>query len=150
MRHNLLSTVLLFSITIIWACKGSKATDENTTYSDSLNGAWELRTVIGGFRAPGPDPVYAAGNGNIWAFTDSTYKQYDKGNLVDSGVFSIVRDTCPATNTLMEAFVPGNDHIKMFYEISMDTLTMYVGIIAADGYIAKYVRIDDGPRTTDH
>jgi len=35
-----------------------------------------------------------------------------------------------------------NYGFQIFFEISRDTLTMYHGVIAADGTISKYVRIN--------
>jgi hypothetical protein len=135
----------LFIVPLLFAGCDRQTTGSNkSNYSRSLAGAWELRSLFGGFRAPGPDPVYSPGNGNIWSFRDSTFRQYYEGKLVDSGSFSIIRDTCPATQTLMDAFVTSKSHgHRMFFEISKDTLTIYNGIIAADGTIEKYFRLSD-------
>jgi len=145
MKENLYINVLILLL-VAAGCNRSKSTDEKKVYSHSLQGAWELRNVFGGFGPPGRPNTFAPGNGNIWSFKDSTFKRYEKGTLIDSGSFTIDRDTCPATNTLMDAFTFGNSQnnygMQIFFEISHDTMTMYHGVIAADGTISKYVRVN--------
>ena len=135
--------VILAILAILVGCNRSETTDEKKIYSDSLEGAWELREVRGGMVA-GLSPYYSQGNGNIWRFSESTLHHYAEGKLVDSGTFTITRDTCPATQTEMDAFILSNSYSHhIFFEISKDTLTLYNGIIAADGTIEKYVRINN-------
>ena len=134
--------LLILCILVILGCNRSKTSDEKKIYSDSLQGAWELRELRGGMIA-GLSPYYSPGNGNVWSFSDSTFKHYAEGKLVDSGTYTLTRDTCPATLTEMDAFVLSNSYgYEIFFEISKDTLTLYTGVIAADGTIAKYIRIN--------
>ena len=146
MKRNICQSVLILSILLVASCHRSKSVDDKKVYSDSLQGAWELRNVFGGFRPAGSPTNFAPGNGTIWSFKDSSFKRYEKGTLVDSGGFIIDRDTCPVTNTLMDAISFRNNSnnygFQIFFEISRDTLTMYHGVIAADGTISKYVRIN--------
>jgi len=144
MKQNIYLSALIFSILISVGCHRTKSVDEKKVYSNSLQGDWELRNVFGGFGPPGRPTNFPAGNGHIRSFKDSTFKYYADGKLVDSGTFALTRDTCPATQTLMDAFILSNSYgHKIFFEISKDTLTLYNGVIAADGTIEKYVRINN-------
>ena len=151
-QNNFLNTIyastpcvfFLLVILVTLGCNRSKTTDEKKNYSDALEGAWELRNVFGGFGPPGRPNNFAPGNGNIRSFKDSTFQYYANGKLVDSGTFTLTRDTCPATQTVMDAFILSNSYgHEIFFEISKDTLTLYNGIIAADGTIEKYVRTNN-------
>lgn len=125
--------------TLILSCKKN----DHETYSNSIKGSWELRHVAGGFRAPGQSPDYAPGNGDIWKFSDSTYQHYSNGQLSDEGSYTLTKDTSLATGRYMDALILSNGNWKLFFEISKNTLTLYVGIIAADGVIETYERIDE-------
>ncbi len=110
----------------------------------ALQNTWELRSVYGGYRAPGSGPNTSPGNKNIWKFTDTTYQQYSNGVLYVSGKYTLTKDTSPATGQLMDALIfDKNANAKLFFEISNDTLVMYRGLVAADGTIEKYVRVEN-------
>ncbi len=112
------------------------------TVSNSIKGTWELRHVEGGYRAPGTNPDYPPGNGTIWKFTDSTYQYYGSGPLLAQGSYTLTKDTSLATGRYMDAFILNNNNsAELFFEISNNTLTLYRGIIAADGTIETYERI---------
>ncbi|MEP7253137.1 MAG: hypothetical protein ABI683_12180 [Ginsengibacter sp.] len=126
------------------SCKktgGEKAPKE---YSDSIKGTWELRYVIG-IQDPRANPNYSPGNGNIWQFGDSTYKYYRNAQLEDSGLYSLTKDTAFATGQyIMDAL-----HLKQGaspgfpFQIDKDTLLIFRGIVAADGSIEKFVRLEN-------
>jgi hypothetical protein len=110
--------------------------------SGRLQGVWELRHVEGGFRAPGTSPDYAPGNGNMWKFSDSTYQYYVNGQLSVQGSYTLTKDISPATGKNMDALIlDSNNNWKLFFEISNNTLTLYRGIVAADGTIETYEKI---------
>ncbi len=115
---------------------------ESSFSYNSLQGDWELRTLIG-CQVPGCNPNFNPGNGNIWRFTDSTFEAYADHKLVDSGRYYIGTDTCLQTNRVMDFFVNEqrtnlyyND--KIFFEFVDGQLILYRGVIAADGTIQKY------------
>lgn len=112
--------------------------------SVSIVNSWELRSSYGGFRAPVRNPSYQPGNGYIWKFTNTNYQLYSEGQVVSSGGYTMTKDTSVAAGRLMDALIINsgqNYNEKIFIQIAKDTLTMYRGIIAADGTIEKYVRV---------
>ena len=110
----------------------------------ALQNTWELRSVYGGYRTPGTTPNTAPGNKNIWKFTDTSYQQYTNGALFVSGKYIVTKDTSPATGQLMDVLVfDKNTTSKLFFEFANDTLVMYRGLVAADGTIEKYVRVEN-------
>ena len=124
---------------------GPKESPNSTiTYNSTIKGDWELREILGGLRAPNSSPFFAPGNGYIWKFTDSAYQSYSGQELVRKGNYILTRDTSPATGKLMSLLIfPQNDNDKIYFEFSKDTLTFYRGMIAADGTIEKYVRLQN-------
>jgi hypothetical protein len=110
----------------------------------SLAGTWELRELQGGFRPANAQIYYSAGNGEIWEFTDSTYKKSFEGRLDNAGPYTLTKDTALATGRLMDAFVIDRGIYKhqIYFEFNQDTLLLYDGQIAADGTMCKYVRVD--------
>lgn len=133
---RIVPVIFLFLLSFILGCNKPNS-------STSIQGAWELRHVEGGYRAPGANPDFPPGNGNIVIFTANTYKYYSNGQLSSSGSFSITREFAAATGKKMDAIInDGNMDDKQFFEINHDSLKIYRGIIAADGIIATYARID--------
>jgi hypothetical protein len=111
----------------------------------SIKGDWELR-ILYGCQVPNCNPYFQPGNGNTWHFTDSTWLHTVKSlspnyTSSDSAFYVLGRDTCMATGRLMDYFkAKGDPYEGIFFEIENDTLTLYNGVIAADGTIQKYVR----------
>ncbi len=124
---------------------GPKESPTSTiTYDTTIKGDWELREILGGLRAPNSSPFFAPGNGYRWKFTDSAYQSYSGQELVSKGNYILARDTSPATGKLMSLLIfPQNDNDKIYFEFSRDTLIFYRGMIAADGTIEKYVRLQN-------
>ena len=140
---------LLFILLI--SQSGCTKADETPTVVDppmsgapaSLKNSWELRFAYGGLRAPNTNPNYLPGNKNIWKLMDSTYQIYSNGVLQQTGKYTLTKDTCYATGRFMDAMIlDKNTAYKLFFEVANDTLVMYRGVIAADGTIEKYVRIE--------
>ena len=147
MKSNLL--LWSFICVIIFACgkaeiesSGSPVPEKKITET-SIVGSWELRELRGGFREPNAQVYYLAGNGNTWEFTDSTYRQSFQGDLANHGTYTLTKDTAQATGRLMDAFITNASTYtqKIYFEFNQDTLLLYDGVIAADGTIGKYVRI---------
>ncbi|MES2328712.1 MAG: hypothetical protein V4539_03850 [Bacteroidota bacterium] len=145
MKKSLLLSLVFLNVLI--SCQKDAAPDPVPTYSApplSLQNAWELRNVVGGYGPPNRNPNYAAGNGYIWKFMDSTFERYDKGQLFQTGKYRVIRDTSYQTGRMMDALVfDQNAYPKVQVEIVKDTLIMYLGVVAADGTISRYVRIGD-------
>ena len=115
------------------------------TDSGSIKGFWELRYVIG-CQIANCDPIFEPGNGNTWQFTDSTYIVTNKSlnppySVSDTALYTPGREYSYATNKETDFFTKKDSpYGNIFFEINKDTLTLYRGIIAADGSIEKYVR----------
>lgn len=141
LRNIILFTVLCFLLFPV-SCTKENAVKENKIHGQqTLPGTWELRSAYGGY-SPGFGGDFAAGNGTLWIFTDSNFERISKGNLYDSGRYHISSGINPATGTNMDMLTLDVDFGPSFYfNIANDTLTLYLGIVAADGTIDKYVRI---------
>jgi hypothetical protein len=141
-RYLLFSLCLITAIIIIGCDKADQKKNPKKKATSSIVGSWELRVLHGGMIPRPEGPNYPPGNGDKWKFTDSLYEHYEKGQLASHGKYSLIKDTCPATGTYMDAFVVQEDYPhRIFFEFSKDTLVMYNGIIAADGTITKYVSL---------
>jgi hypothetical protein len=104
--------------------------------SGGLNGTWELRSQIGGMM---PDNDFPPGNGNIIKFTDSTFEKRNNGQITINGTYIISQVTNPETgNTMKQINYPGG-YIE-YFKIMNNHLTIYSGLVAADGTISKYAR----------
>lgn len=147
--------ITLLSSIIFLALLGCSCQKENNSVpkkkllsiadSGSIKGDWELR-ILYGCQTLNCDPYFLAGNGNTWHFTDTTYLHTVKSlsphyTASDSAVYILGEDTCQATGRVMDYFKAKDDPYEgIFFEIKNDTLTLYRGIIPADGSIQKYVR----------
>lgn len=103
-------------------------------------GQWELRTLLGS-QVPGIGPNFRSGNGSIWKFTNSAFERYDNGQLTSSGTYTLTKANTFNSGVPEDALILNQDTtLKFHFHIIKDTLTIYVGSIPADGYIAKYVK----------
>ncbi len=77
---------------------------------------------------------------------DTTYQYYSDGQLSGTGSFSNTKDFAIATGRKMDALIlNGSADDKIFFEIKGNLLTMFHGIIAADGTVATYEKIKSTP-----
>lgn len=122
--------------TIFFSCQKDKHADG----SKGITGSWEIRSSLGGYGVSGGSD-YPPGNGYIQQFTDSGYYIYQHGqNPVDSGTFKIEKNASTPYGQIMNKLTYISNHNReVYYQISGDTLTIYDGIIAADGAVSKYV-----------
>lgn len=141
--------ICLLVLTIA-SCKKETAALKNKTtqfnISDDLKGSWELREMIG-IQVPGMSPYFAAGNGNTWVFGDSTYERHIVSTAPAyhtdlSGTYKTGNDTAASYPGIPTHYflLDGDPTYKLYFNISNDTLSIYWGIIAADGHIEKCVR----------
>ncbi len=136
--------MLCFLLNFLSACSKDNDTSSNSNQGPvALQNTWELRSIYGGYSVPGTSPSTSPGNKNIWKFSDTTYQQYANGVLYVSGKYTVTKDTSPATGQLMDALIlDKNSTQKRFFAFSNDTLVMYRGLVAADGTIEKYVKVE--------
>jgi len=144
-QYILLFGILFIGAIVLISCnKAEQKTNGKQDNSGTLNGKWELRVLHGGMAVNPSGPNYPPGNGDMWRFTDSLYERYANGQIVVSGKYSLTKDTSQATGKYMDAFILQQDFpYKIFFEFSNDSLVMYNGMIAADGTITKYVRVEN-------
>jgi hypothetical protein len=66
--------------------------------------------------------------------------------IIRHGEFTKTKDYVITTGKKMDALIlKGSADDKIFFEINGNILTMYHGIIAADGTVATYERIKSNP-----
>lgn len=138
MRRLFLLICLSAIILSLNSCKKSGGNN-----NQSLPGSWELRYLEGGYILSIQTGSYPPGNGNIYKFTDNSYWHYSGGQLIDSGGYRITKDTISPfqKNMDMLTFINVNTPRSVFFEFSNNNLTIYSGIIAADGTIGTYSRL---------
>lgn len=94
MRYVILITCLCVFHTSFQSC------NKQIEIPDSVVGRWELRTTSAAMM---PTPTnYAAGNGNILRFTETAYEKYINGQLVKTGVYTIIRDATVDESVCMD------------------------------------------------
>jgi hypothetical protein len=95
---------------------------------------------------------YPAGNGNILKFNDSAFQRFSNNQLIESGIFTLIKDTTfeesvclvlPAGQFSNRIVYNGKyDSIKVFIQIANNKLTFISGCYALDGGLTKiYQRI---------
>ena len=147
MKYTTLLSCIIALVLLACSCRKVDNTEpkKKLLSTGSIKGDWELR-ILYGCQTPNCNPYFPAGNGNTWHFTDTTYLHTVRSvspsyTASNSAVYIVGEDTCRATGRVMDYFKPKDDPYEgIFFEIENDTLTLYNGIIPADGYIAKYVR----------
>lgn len=132
-RIFLVLTLLIF----FSSCKKNK----EATNSNLITGSWELYQTSGGMMPGAID--YPAGNGNILKFTDSLYERYANNQLMESGVYALIKDTTfeenvclvlPAGQFANRIVYNGKyDSAKVFMQITNNKLTFISGCYALDG-----------------
>jgi hypothetical protein len=152
MKNSILLSLLFIAFNLLISCtKDSEPEPTPAPYAGpplSLQNTWELRILNGGYGPPNRNPNYAPGNGIMWKFMDSTYERYNKGVVHQTGKYMVTKDSSQATGRLMDALLfERNAYPKLHFEIVKDTLIIYMGVIAADGTVEKYVSI--GPKKAD-
>jgi len=136
MKSRTLLIGLLVYLLVLASCRKNSS----ASLTSQLVGQWELRTLYGG-QVPGIDLNFIGGNGNIWKFTNSGFERYDNGQSTGSGTYTLTKANTFNSGVPEDAFILNQDPtLKFHFDIIKDTLTIYVGSIPADGYIAKYVR----------
>ncbi|MFC3562701.1 hypothetical protein [Pedobacter jamesrossensis] len=135
MKNNILnltlSLIMLFSFT---ACK-------KKTIEKGINGTWELRYVAGG-QIAGADPNYKKGNGDIYIFNNQNFERYSKGKVIQSGTFVITTERKDINNNQANSAITFSTSTEKYYtNLTGDKLTIFIGVIAADGVEVTYERL---------
>ena len=79
----------------------------------------------------------------MWKFTDGGYEEYEKSQILSRGKYILLTDSCAATGRIMEAIVlPESNYLKMYCDVSRDSLILYRTSTPNDVSIARFVRIE--------
>jgi hypothetical protein len=136
MKHILFLVGYLGCIIFLSGC-----TKDGVHFKPRLTGSWELRDIKGGFFGPGGPPDVTPGNGNMLKFSDSEYQFYSRGQLITRGTYIVIKKDTYNGSFPADALVLDSLQYEFArFTITKNTLTIYHGSIAADGYIAKYAR----------
>ena len=108
-----------------------------------LKGTWQFRGMFGGNVAFDPN-VRPTGKAQLWVFGDSTYQYIDADTVSRQGIYAVSSGTGIDLNTnrVVDQFIFDGVPAQSF-ELRNDTLRIYYGIIAADGYINFYTKVKD-------
>ena len=114
----------------------SLAACKKVVVTPGLIGKWELRSKVGSII--GFDSVFTAGNGRVLEFKgDSTYLQYNKGQLLLQGKFHIAKTAYPQINSLSITF----DNSDFQQYLNLTGTTLQIGMDANDGVETHYQKI---------
>ena len=138
--------LFVFACMLALSCKKDSAKNQPKAATPTvLTGTWELRR--NDFpQERGALLDYPPGNGNITIFFDTTFVNHfvgygpDSGiNYVDSGTYYIKE--LPNSNPQL---VIDGDTLppRELFTINKDSLTIFGGIIGADGTVLHFVKID--------
>ncbi len=146
MKRQIIFLSVVFFVMIAFSCKKDSTYSQPKAVSPTvLTGTWELREDSFP-QIRGVPRDYAPGNGNKMIFLDTTYIGYHVGygsmsgtNYTDSGTYYI--KALPNSNPQL---VFNGDSLppRDLFFINKDTLTLFAGILAADGDILVYQKIN--------
>ncbi|GAA3978001.1 hypothetical protein GCM10022246_32840 [Pedobacter ginsengiterrae] len=131
---NILKLTLVLSILFIFSACKKKSLEKG------INGTWELRHVAGGMIA-GADPNYKKGNGDIYVFNNQNFERYSQGKLIQSGTFVMSTERKDINNNQANSAITFSTSAEKYYtNLSGNKLTIFIGVIAADGVEVTYER----------
>lgn len=131
---NILKLSLVLTILFAFtACK-------KKSLEKGINGTWELRYVAGG-QIAGADPNYKKGNGDIYVFNNQNFERYSNGKVIQSGTFVMSTESKEINNNHANSAITFSTSTEKYYtNLSGSKLTIFIGVIAADGVEVTYER----------
>jgi hypothetical protein len=136
---NYLVLFMLSLMLIISSCEKAQRLE------NKLDGTWELRYLIG-FLPPELRGDRPPGNGYIYSFQGNNFERRMGGKLVDSGTFSVLKDSSNNNNEKLDykLVLDGDkyDH-SIPFKLSDEKLTLHFGALASDGAIGTYAKIGE-------
>lgn len=133
MQNTLKLTLILAILFSFSACK-------KKSLGNGINGSWELRYVAGG-QIAGADPNYRKGNGEIYVFNNQNFEQFSKGKVIQSGTFVMSTESKDINNNHANSSITFSTSTEKYYtKLSGNKLTIFIGVIAADGVEVTYER----------
>ncbi|WP_207533994.1 hypothetical protein [Desertivirga arenae] len=106
---------------------------------NALIGQWELSISVDGMT--GKATKAGAGSGNLLRIAKKSYERYEKGQLVESGSYSIVQENSILYHKKLDRIV-FNDEYDMprtFIKIESDQLTIWIDAFDAPSVVYKKV-----------
>jgi hypothetical protein len=129
MRAQFISLLILSILTV--SCK--KESQPNAT---GLSGTWELSHIESGYRLNGSTADLPAGYKFQWKFTDSTYESIEHGSVIKQGFFGVLYGIGKP-----QLILDRDTNSAILFDLNGIQLILYRGIIAADGDIETYTRL---------
>jgi hypothetical protein len=106
--------------------------------AQSIIGKWELRKSVGGYG--GGPTTYPFGNGSILKFADTVFESYQNGQLIESGVYKIHKESNSLNPTLYRLVYVKQSEIFKYFE-KLENNQLVISVDADDGYTNYYDRI---------
>jgi hypothetical protein len=140
--------MLAFSMLVFQGCKKEKK-DAEEPVRNSILGTWELRQSYSGMT---PLVNYPAGEGYKLSFEETGYTMSLNGQVMQQGTYQLTRDSVMDVNScaLIPPLSQGPNTIiydnnppslKIYFEVSNNTLKTTTGCIPADGGWQIYKRV---------
>ena len=144
-KYFLLSCLASIQILFISCKKSATDTFDTTPYSGTTNllfGTWEVRSTSG-TSGNCQNATYSPGNGNMWKFFEGGYEEFENNQMLSNGNYILLTDSCAATGRVMEAIVlPQSNYLKIYCDVSKDSLIMYRCSLPNDVSIGRFVRME--------
>lgn len=128
----------IFAFIIVLITLVSCKKDISPTLKETLNGKWELSLTSGGIA--GKIENYPAGNGRVFEFTASTYKDISNQQVISSGGYAINKGISILTQAEGNLLVFENNEQKYFFTVSGNQLEISHDVY--DGQNSTYRRIE--------
>jgi hypothetical protein len=129
---NLLQLTLSFLLLItVVSCKKEASVS-------SLNGTWELKSMIGGQPTTSPNTEKHVSQ---LRFADQRFEKYDDGKLTDSGSYTITAEKKEINNNQANYYLTTHGDHKQYIRLSKSELVVFEGVIAADGVELYYTKL---------
>jgi len=104
----------------------------------SLNGTWELKSVVGGQLAASPSTDKHVIQ---LRFADQRYEKYDNDQLTESGTYTVTAEKKAINDNQANYYLTTQGDNKQYIKLSTNELVVFVGQIAADGVEMHYTKL---------
>lgn len=131
MKNFLHLTLSFLLLILVFSCKKEASVA-------SLNGTWELKSVIGG--QPIATPASEKHVVQL-RFADQHFEKYDNGQVIESGTFSITAEKKAINNNQANYYLTTKGDNKQYIKLSKNELVVFEGEIAADGVEMHFTKL---------
>jgi hypothetical protein len=136
--HRILPVLALLVLLVLVSCSSKQKMANEASSMFDLTGTWELREAQNGMM---PNTTYAAGNGNYFTFTATTFEEYRDGSLARKGSYTLVPDTTASETVGLELpkgqfthriVFAGDTTEKTFVHLRGREMTLVTGFFPVD------------------